>query len=357
MGKFFDVKYLLDMRDQNGDKPEIFIICSRGRGIGKTTSLCMHFIDYFFETGYKFVLVCRKSGHVGHFAEGVLKGAASMRGGWTVEEKVGIKGVYSNIYLTRINIVDDEEEKETVHVGYVVSIRNSYDVKSVSSMFIDSWCSFQDEFIAQEDDEYLPNEVNKLQNMHTSLARGDGKAVRYYPHFMSANCIDVLNPYFIALSMVGKIQSDTRKYRGNGVVYMRYESDVIADEHEASGFNRAFSGNGNENNFKDNSWLVGESSLVTKPDPRWGNPIYQYMLHDGDLWLKLSYYPCSGIFMLGYGKETGIRTFSIGKEPVPGEMMWDAPGVTVRKSLRDRFKNGMLMFRTEQAKRDYMAHF
>lgn len=362
MGKFFDVKFLLDMNDKNGSKPEIYIVCSRVRGPGKTTSVCKMAMERAIKTGEKFVLVCRKKVNVGNYASGVLKGVADMCGGWDVVEEVGIRGLFSNIYIQRM--VDSEEkfdedgnpeqEKEKLAVGYVVALRGAYEIKNISSMFVDSWCSIQDEFIAQDDSEYIKDEPVLLQNLHTSLARGHGKSVRYYPHFMMANCVDVLNPYFIAFGMVGQIQPNTRKWRGDGIVYMRYESDVIAKEHADSAFNRAFAGYSRENDFADNSWLVTGSSLVSKPDGTWGNPYYQYNLHMGKTWFRLSAYTNTTVYLMDYGREEGIRTFAVG-EPEPGEMTWDAPGIKIRKMLRDMFKSGRLRFRSEQVKRDYMA--
>lgn len=363
MSKFFDVKYLLEMKDANGEDPEIFIVCSRVRGPGKTTSVGKMVLIRALDTGDKFVLVCRKKSQVGKYADGCLKGAADLiGGGWNVEEETGIQGLYSNIYLSRMK--EDEldgdhppskqkKEKEKVHVGYVVALRGAYEIKNISSLFVDSWCSIQDEFILQ-DEGYLKDEPVLLQNLHTSLARGGGKSIRYYPHFMMANCIDVLNPYFIAFGLVGKLQSNTRKYRGDGLVYLRYENKEIAKEHAESAFNRAFAkGFNRENDFQDNSWLVDQSSLVMKPDKEWGQIVYRCQLHVGRNYIRCGRFTNVGLWYLDYGKEQGIRTFATG-EPEPGEVMWDAPGTEVRKLFRDAFKKGQVRFRSEQVKRDYM---
>lgn len=356
MGKgFFNAKYLLKMKDSQGLDPEIFIVCSRVRGPGKTTSVGNYVINHFFTTGEKFVLVTRHKKNVGNYAEGVLKGSANMCGGWSVEESVGINGVYSNVYLSRLlpkKNPEDKDQIEKVAVGYVIPLRAAYEIKNISSLFIDSWCSIQDEFILQ-DDGYLTDEPILLQNLHTSLARGGGKSVRYYPHIMMANCIDVVNPYFLAMGLTGKLQPNTRKYRGDGVVYMRYESSAIAKQHELSGFNRAFKGFSKENEFLDNSWLVESNSLVGKPDPSWGAPTYQLLLHDKDIWLRLGYYPLMSTWVLDNGRNVGLPVYSMG-EPEVGERLWDAPGITVRKKLRDRFKTAQLRFRNEQVKRQYL---
>lgn len=359
MGEFFDAKYLMDMLDANGKKPEIFIVCSRVRGPGKTTGITKKLLERALKTGEKFVIVCRKKGHIGNYAPGMLKGSADMVGGYQVEEKVGIQGLYSNVYLTKTTYDEEgleEEDKEKIHVAYVVSLRGAYDIKQISSLFVDTWCSVQDEFIAQSESEYITSpsdEPTLLMNLHTSLARGGGKSVRYYPHFMMANCIDVLNPYFIALGLVGKLQPNTRKYRGDGVVYMRYESDVIAKEHADSPFNRAFKSHSNENDFQDNSWLVTSSSLTGKPPAEWGTPYYKFNLHNGKNFMRVAIYEKSFVYMLDYGREKGLRTFAV-QEPEPGEIMWDAPGVTIRKLMREWFKKGQLRFRKEQVKREYM---
>ena len=359
--EFFDVKYLFKMLDKNGLKPEIFIVCSRGRGLGKTTSIGKELLKHFFDTGEKFVLICRYKGDVGNYAEGVLKYCAHMVGGWTVSEKAPKQAKYSKIILSRPlpkEDPDDEnekEQKEEVNVGYVTSLKAAYQMKDFSSIFVDAWCSWQDEFILHEEKDYYKDEIKRLKNLHTSLARGDGQAVRYFPHILSANCIDVLNPYFIALGFVGKIQSNTKKYHGDGVVYMRYESEVIAKKHAASGFNRAFKHSDNENDFDDNSWLVDESTLTGKPEGSWGQPWYMCNLHIGDTWLRVANYSKVGVCMIDKGIDPGNRTFSMG-EPELGEIAWDIGSHNMRKSLSNTFKQGRLRFRTEQAKREFMEN-
>ena len=41
---------------------------------------------------------------------------------------------------------------------------------------------------------YCDNEVRKFISIHTSIARGGGKQVRYVPVYMIANPVTILNP-------------------------------------------------------------------------------------------------------------------------------------------------------------------
>lgn len=380
--KFFDINQMLNMKDSDGNTPEIFITCSRVRGPGKTTSVGMLCIKRFFnmkievsdpklykilndpEGPNKFVLICRNKASIGNYAEGVLKSALYvMNLDYQVKEESKIDGLYSKVYLTRL--VDEEYEneeenpkkkEEKLHCGYVISLRGAYGIKDISSIFIDSWGSVQDEFMLQ-DGSYFKDEVKRLQNIHKSLARGIGKSCRYYPHFMMANCIDILNPYFIAFGLVGKIQSNTKKYRGTGLVYLRYEPKEIIKEHAESAFDRAFSHEHNrENNFADNSWLVDQSTLVMKPQKEWGSHYYFMQLHLERKYVRVCLYPQCGIWYLDPGKDHTLRTYAV-TEPDPGEISWDAPGINVRKKMREIFKNGNMRFRDEQVKRDYIEIF
>lgn len=53
-----------------------------------------------------------------------------------------------------------------------------------------------DEFQSENND-YCPNEVQKFISVHTSVARGQGKQLRYVPVYMLSNPVTLLNPYYI----------------------------------------------------------------------------------------------------------------------------------------------------------------
>lgn len=358
-GKFFDVKYLMNMTDKQGNKPEIFIVCSKVRGPGKTTSVGKMIINKALETGEKFVLICRNQGDVGHYAEGCLKETVNLFfSDYRVEERVGSKGVYSSVYLIQSVYDEDgaEEATEEIHVGYVIALRAYGKIKNISSLFTDSWCTVQDEFIPA-DRRYLPDEPKMLLNLHQSLARGGGKSSRYYPHFMMANCIDIFNPYFAdAFKLIGKIQSNTKKFCNGKIAFMRFESKGVIQEQKESTFNQAFEGYYDEAEYDDNSWMADDNSLCCKPDPKWGYVQYQYNLHDGDLWLRLAYYYSANIYMLDFGQEQGLTTFAM-KDPEIGETSWAAPNRRIRIKLRQLFQSGQLLFRDERVKRAYLSRF
>lgn len=93
-----------------------------------------------------------------------------------------------------------------------------------------------------ESNNYLPNEIDKLMSIHTSIARGDGKQSRRVPLYMASNTVSILNPYYQALGINKMLKRDTKILRGDGWVYERTYNENASKAFEGSAFNRAFSG-------------------------------------------------------------------------------------------------------------------
>ena len=288
--KYFDVKYLLNMKDKNGETPELFFVVSRVRGAGKTTSIGKTLLNNFFDDGSKFVLFVREAKCLGNYASGLLKGVLDLfYEGWSIEEKTAIKGVFTRIILSR----GQDEEKESCEVGYVINIKNVRNVKEVSSEFTDASIGFFDEF-QDASGKYLPNEVDKFLDVHTSIARGGGKQRRYFPVIFASNTLSIINPYFLATGLTKHLQPNTKKYRGDGFVYMRFENKDLAQIHADSGMSKAFSGNKTIDYF-DDSWLLDNTTGICNNEG-WGRSCYIATLVDGNESYSVQYFQYSDIY-------------------------------------------------------------
>lgn len=274
---FYSNEKLLNSVDITGEKPELYIVCSRVRGPGKTFSFTSKLIDDFIETGGKFILLCRHKQEFGPIADGMMKAMLAVRypGSW-VYEKVQGKGQYSKVFLHRK--VDGIETEE--HCGYCVAISSADTIKTISSTFTDAIQGYFDEFQPEHDSTYIRDEVTKFLSLHVTFARGVGESRRHFPIYMSSNAISVFNPYFVALDLSPRIQDNTKFVRGDGYVFEKAENAGLAEKHASSGMSRAFKTN-QSINFGDNSWLNDNDSCIGKTDG-WGRGVYIATLVDAD---------------------------------------------------------------------------
>src|SRR5699024_223926 len=97
------------------------------------------------------------------------------------------------------------------------AINSAENLKHCSHLLSDVDGMYFDEF-QSESNHYCPNEVSKFISIHTSIARGQGKQIRYVPVYMMSNAVSLLNPYFSALGVSSRLRADTRFLRGDGWV-------------------------------------------------------------------------------------------------------------------------------------------
>ena len=88
-----------------------------------------------------------------------------------ITSKSRAKGIYHELFL------NDES------CGYALTLNSADQIKKMSHLFSDVENMFMDEY-QSETNHYCNDEVKKLISVHTSLARGQGKQVKYLPLFM-----------------------------------------------------------------------------------------------------------------------------------------------------------------------------
>lgn len=306
---FYDNTKLLEATDASGQKPEVYFVCSRGRSAGKTYQFSKLLWEHFEQTGEKFIILTRRIQDLqgGSIAYGVMKGYFDFaRPDITLSEKTGMRGVFNNVFAH----VGTGDEAVTEHVGYVIPLAADSKIKNVSSMFVDAWAMFMDEFQPMHSSEYLTEEVQRLDTIHTSVARGGGQSIRYVPVFMCSNAINIFNPYFVACGIVKNIQSNTRIYRGDGFIYERCMVRGLDEKRAETGFARTFKTA--ENTVKDdNSWLADSGSCVEQPNG-WGRASCLGNLLRGNEMFGVKYYPQVGLYYVDRKpQKVGAPTYAL----------------------------------------------
>lgn len=292
---FFDFERMLQIKDRNGERPELFIVTSRQRSVGKTYSVGKTFIKRFLETGDKFIILTRYGASLGSLAAGQYKAVLDQEYDGKIElyEKVPVSRDFSYI---RMKVIGDDGEVHEYDCGYCIPLNAFEDIKRISSLFVDAvWAHF-DEFMPEKGD-YIKDEIAAFLSIHGSLARGGGESRRYFPVIMTGNDVDITNPYFVGLGLTNKIQENTKLYRGNGFVYRRFFEQGFIAAHEQGGMNRAFSGQ-KEIAYKDNTWLNSTSALIEKPKG-WGLGTYYFTLLYEDKEYAVRYYYDAGLWYIG----------------------------------------------------------
>ena len=354
--KFYDGTELLSKRDAEGLQPELYIVCSKVRGVGKTTFFGRMLIDKALSGEGKFIMLCRKKQDVGHVAEGILKEVLALfYPDCSIEEKIGLSNVFSNVILVK----GTGKEAIKTPIAYVISLAACDDVKKTSSMFTDATSGWFDEFMPLRKTTFLPDEVDCFLSVAQSVARGGGTARRYFPWYFTSNTMTINNPYFIELGLNRRIRDNTKWVKGNGYIFQRTESTEIADEHNQSGLSRAFNGNRTIEYTDDLSWLNDNYTLIDKPSADWGSrPMYYCTLCDGPKYTYgVYFYPDVNLYYVSckFDKSAGL-CFNIKYEDLK-------PNVPLLKTsiymitLREAMQHGIIRFQTIRAKESFMNLF
>lgn len=224
---YYDGARLLSQKDINGNTPELFL-CTTNRTGGKTTYFGRWCVNKFNEGKGKFITEYRFEHELRDCAEKFYKDIGSLFFPDTVmHSKAKCDGAYCELYIN------------DTHVGYAVALNTADKLKRVSHVFSDVERIWLDEF-QSETNHYCPNEVAKFRSIHTSVARGQGKQVRYVPVVLTGNPVSILNPYYVALGISPRLTKETKFLRGNGFVLEQGYNDTAAQAQMESGFNKAF---------------------------------------------------------------------------------------------------------------------
>lgn len=252
MGKYYDGTKLLSMLDINGNKPEIYM-CTTNRSGGKTTYFGRLCINRFLDKGEKFGLIYRYNYELDYVVDKFYKDLGSLFfPSHTMTSKRRASGIFHELFL---------DEKSC---GYAISLNSADQIKKYSHLFSDIERLIFDEF-QSETNHYCSDETKKLLSIHTSIARGQGKQVRYVPVYMLSNTVSIINPYYVELGISSRLKDDTKFLRGDGFVLEQGFIESASEEQKTSGFNRAFSKNKYVEYSSQCVYLNDNKSFIDKP--------------------------------------------------------------------------------------------
>lgn len=252
MDDFYDGTKLLSLMDINGKKPEIYI-CTSNRTAGKTTYFNRLMVNRFKRNYEKFALIYRYSYEVDDAAEKFFKdikllffpndNMTSIKGG---------NGFYRKLLLNGIEC------------GYAIALNQAEQVKKHSHYFSDVTSMLFDEF-QSETNTYCDGEVKKFISVHTSIARGRKKHVRYVPVYMLSNTVSLINPYYTEMGISSRLKNETKFLRGNGWVLEQAYNETAAKLQNESGFMQAFSDSNYVAYSAQGVYLNDNEAFIEKP--------------------------------------------------------------------------------------------
>lgn len=250
--RYYDGTKILSMLDLNGRKPEIYIVETNRTG-GKTTYFGRLCVNRFIKHGEKFMLVYRFRYELDGCADKFFKDIGSLffPGMQMTSKRMG-QGTYHELFLDKKSC------------GYAIALNNADQIKKNAHLLSDTMRMVFDEF-QSETNNYCPNEVRKLLSVHTSVARGQGKQIRYVPLYMLGNPVSLLNPYYTELGIAARLRDDTKFLRGDGFVMEHGFIESASKAQLESGFNRAFAGNSYVSFAAQSVYLNDNKAFIEKP--------------------------------------------------------------------------------------------
>ena len=252
MQQFYDGTKLLSLNDINGNKPEIYI-CTSNRSAGKTVYFSRYCVNRWIKYGEKFCLIYRYNYELDDVADKFFKDIQSLFfPTYTMTSKRRAKGIYHELFLN---------EKSC---GYAITLNSSDALKKYSHLLSDVTRMLYDEFMS-ESNHYCDNEVKKFISVHTSIARGGGKQVRYVPVYMVANPVSIINPYYVELEISNRLKKDTKFLKGDGYVLEQGFVESASILQKESAFNRAFANNSYTAYSTENIYLDDNTAFIEKP--------------------------------------------------------------------------------------------
>lgn len=250
--KYYDGTKLLSLSDINGNKPEIYI-CTSNRSAGKTTFFSRLCVNKFIKRKEKFMLVYRFNYELDECANKFFKDISTLFfKDYVLTSKRCASGSYHELFLNDLSC------------GYAISLNSADNLKKYSHLFSDTARMIFDEF-QSETNHYCSEEVKKLMSIHTTVARGQGKQIRYVPIYMISNPVSLINPYYTELGISARLSSKTRFLKGDGFVLEQGFVESASKAQLESGFNRAFGNNSYVAYSAQGIYLNDNKAFIEKP--------------------------------------------------------------------------------------------
>lgn len=343
MSDFYDGTKLLSLKDINKQTPELFISTSN-RSAGKTTYFGRKLVKDFIKSRKKFCLEYRYGYELNEVADKFFSDLRDLFfHNYIMTQKTGEKDTYIELYLTDIS----DTEATPQLCGYAVSLNKADNIKKLSHLLASVDIMLFDEF-QPESGQYAPNEIQKFHSIHTSLARGGGKQVRYLPVIMISNFVSLLNPYYTALGISERLQENTNYLRGDGWVLEQGFNETASLLQKESAFNRAFGQSRYLQFSSEKFYLNDNNTFVGKMD---GKALYIMSLRYDGKWYGVRYY--SDKMLIYVNKTPDLshkRKIAVSVEDMTEETTLISRTDPLMIRMRDFFEKGAFRFQNLEAK-------
>lgn len=331
--KYYDGYKLLNKKDLDGEKPEIFI-CTGNRAAGKSYYFKRFLVKNFInDQENKFMVVFRKRDEMGDALTAFMEDIKSDDAfkdllQFDYKSASEMSGAYQVWYL------NGEE------MAFATYMNAAEKIKRAAARFIDTKWIFFDE-VQSEVYAYVENEVSKFISIHTSVARGNGKQSRYVPCILVGNSASMANPYFLTMGISDRYVPQAKFIRGNGWVAEFTQNESAEKALKESRFNVAFAKNKYIQYATENAFLLDYTNFVEKMSLR--NSVFVWHFLVDDKHIGCWYLDDENMFYFCSQYDPSQRAIALTKEDHDTGTLYML--VTVDK-LRQFFDRGFVRFET-----------
>ena len=257
---YYDGTKLLSLKDIDGKTPEIFM-CTTNRTGGKTTYFNRMVVRRFLKNGSKFCLLYRFNYELENVEEKFFKDIQGLFfSNYSMVSENLCKGKIKKLYLG----TDPNDMQFMKECGYAICLNDADVIKKNSHFFSDVDCILFDEF-QSETNKYCADEIKKFLSIHTSIARGQGKQRRYVPVYMLSNQVSLINPYYTAMGIAKRLNTETKFLKGKGFVLEQGFVETASRAQKESGVFKAFESDSYTQFASENVYLNDNFSFIDVP--------------------------------------------------------------------------------------------
>lgn len=334
---YYDNRKILETLDIDGLEPSVYIITSN-RSAGKTTSFLKTALDNF-KQGQHTIMLYRYSYELSGSNE-IFKDVLSLYSeyGKEVTTVSHARGLFYEYLL----------DGETL--GFALSLSNVDSIKKFSPLFAKVTMVIMDEF-QTESGKYLPKEVDKVQSLLLTVARGGGKQSREIKLILLGNNVSLMNPYYITFGIHKRLQPNTKILRGKGWVAEFGFNESASKSIQENGIYRAFNSEQQSNYMQystEQAFLKDVNDFIEQPK---GKAKYLCTIsHDNEQFAIREYYE-DGVLHVSQKVDKLCKTIITFKanDHNQNSIMIDKHS-WLAKMLKDAFKNGYLRFSDVKSK-------
>lgn len=334
MNGYYTVRRFDGKRDLNGKIPRFRIVCNN-RTSGKTTSITHELINYYMETGRKFMLLYRNKYEISTAHASLLPGKKL----WEKEHSVLLPEMSTKKQMEGLFTSIMFGDKEA---GFAFYLDSKDKLKRYSEFFSEVDLGFFDEFQLEKGN-YLKDEPESLESILTTVARGFGERVRDVTVYLAGNNVSFVNPYYYHFRIFERLEPGAKFIRGNGWVLDCEKNEDASEAIENSDTFSAFSGS------KYNDYSTGKTTLLNN-DTFITNKITgksRYIctvIYDGTYYGLRQYYESGILYLSKKYDKSSKEVYAVKKNDMKANIMLSARSGMLYKMLDFGYKNGALFF-------------